>query len=99
LNELAKQPEGVKKMKCSLNVFALMMALFSAFHSASSAKFSLKTINVSVPAVSLLQAPLFIAIDAGAFKKYGTDVCYIVTGRARFRHWLAAPSTSPRLAD
>jgi len=36
-------------MKCSLSVFALMMALFSAFHSASSAEFSLKTINVSVP--------------------------------------------------
>src|SRR5262245_13264830 len=40
----------------------------------------LKTIDVSVPAVSLLQAPLFIAIDAGSFKKYGMDVRYIVTG-------------------
>ena len=45
-----------------------------------SAETSLKIINVAVPAVSLLQAPLFVAIDAGAFKKYGMDVRYIVTG-------------------
>src|SRR5262245_30644778 len=40
----------------------------------------LKTIDVAVPAVSLLQAPLFVAIDAGSFKKYGMEVRYIVTG-------------------
>jgi NitT/TauT family transport system substrate-binding protein len=40
----------------------------------------LKIINVAVPAVSLLQSPLFVAIDAGAFKKYGMEVRYIVTG-------------------
>jgi len=40
----------------------------------------LKTITVAVPAVSLLQAPLFVAIDAGAFKKYGMDVRYVLTG-------------------
>lgn len=56
------------------------MALFPAFHSASSAEISLKTIKVSVSVVSLLPAPMFIAIDAGAFKKYGMDVRYIVTG-------------------
>jgi NitT/TauT family transport system substrate-binding protein len=39
-----------------------------------------KKINVAVPAVSLLQAPLFVAIDAGAFKKYGMEVSYIRTG-------------------
>jgi NitT/TauT family transport system substrate-binding protein len=39
-----------------------------------------KLINVAVPAVSLLQAPLFVAIDAGAFKKYGMEVRYVVTG-------------------
>ena len=33
-----------------------------------------------MPAVSLLQSPLFVAIDAGAFKKYGMEVRYIVTG-------------------
>jgi NitT/TauT family transport system substrate-binding protein len=40
----------------------------------------LKIINVAVPAVSLLQAPLFVALDAGIFKKYGMEVRYIVTG-------------------
>ena len=40
----------------------------------------LKLINVAVPAVSLLQGPLFIAIDAGAFKKHNMEVRYIVTG-------------------
>ena len=45
-----------------------------------SAETPLKTINVAVPAVSLLQAPLFVAIDAGAFKKYGMDVRYVLTG-------------------
>src|SRR5262249_56337170 len=44
------------------------------------AETALKTINVAVPAVSLLQAPLFVAIDAGAFKKYGMDVRYVLTG-------------------
>lgn len=34
---------------------------------------------MSLPAESLLQAPFFIGIDAGAFKKYGTDVRYIAT--------------------
>jgi ABC-type nitrate/sulfonate/bicarbonate transport system substrate-binding protein len=39
-----------------------------------------RTVNVAVPAVSLLQAPLFVAIDSGAFKKHGLEVRYIVTG-------------------
>ena len=47
---------------------------------AISAEMPLKVINVAVPAVSLLQAPLFVAIDAGAFKKYGMEVRYVVTG-------------------
>ena len=67
-------------MKRSLSVWALITALFPAFHSVSPAEIALKTINVSVPAVSLLQAPLFVALDAGAFKKYGMDMRYIVTG-------------------
>jgi NitT/TauT family transport system substrate-binding protein len=45
-----------------------------------SAEMPLKIINVAVPAVSLLQAPLFVAMDAGAFKKYGMDVRYVRTG-------------------
>lgn len=44
------------------------------------AETALKVVNVSVPSVSLLQSPLFIAIDSGAFKKYGMDVRYIVAG-------------------
>jgi NitT/TauT family transport system substrate-binding protein len=47
---------------------------------APSAEMPFKVINVAVPAVSLLQAPLFVAIDAGAFKKYGMEVRYVVTG-------------------
>jgi NitT/TauT family transport system substrate-binding protein len=47
---------------------------------AHSAETTLKVINVAVPAVSLLQSPLFVAIDAGAFKKYGMEVRYVVTG-------------------
>jgi NitT/TauT family transport system substrate-binding protein len=45
-----------------------------------SAETALKIVNVAVPAVSLLQAPLFTALDAGAFKKYGMEVRYVVTG-------------------
>src|ERR671918_3161378 len=44
------------------------------------AEVPLKKITVAVPAISLLQAPLFVAIDAGAFKKYGMDVSYVRTG-------------------
>ena len=56
--------------------FLLLVLLKPAF----SAETQSKIINVAVPAVSLLQAPLFVAIDAGAFKKYGMEVRYIVTG-------------------
>ena len=56
--------------------FLLLVLLKPAF----SAETPSKIINVAVPAVSLLQAPLFVAIDAGAFKKYGMEVRYIVTG-------------------
>src|SRR3989442_7768000 len=44
-----------------------------------SAEVPLKVINVAVPAVSLLHAPLLVAIDAGAFRKYRMAVRYIVT--------------------
>jgi NitT/TauT family transport system substrate-binding protein len=67
-------------MKRSMILFALTIFSLSPPIRVFSAETSLKMINVSVPAVSLLQAPLFIAIDAGAFKKYGMDVRYIVTG-------------------
>jgi len=54
---------------------ALLLEPLSAAYSAEA-----KIINVAVPAVSLLQAPLFVAIDTGAFKKYGMEVRYVVTG-------------------
>ncbi|HET7004796.1 MAG TPA: ABC transporter substrate-binding protein [Candidatus Binatia bacterium] len=44
------------------------------------AESALKLVDVSLPAVSLLQSPLFAAIESGAFKKYGMEVRYIVTG-------------------
>jgi NitT/TauT family transport system substrate-binding protein len=62
-------------LRLSVTVFLLSLATLTF-----SAETSLKIINVAVPAVSLLQAPLFVAIDAGLFKKYGMEVRYIVTG-------------------
>src|SRR4026207_1893199 len=62
------------------SLFSLLAVFLAPATSAFCAEISLKIINVAVPAVSLLQAPLFIAIDAGAFKKYGMEVRYIVTG-------------------
>jgi NitT/TauT family transport system substrate-binding protein len=61
-------------------LIGLVVYLCATLHGAFAAELPLKTINVAVPAVSLLQAPLFIAIDAGAFRKYGMEVRYIVTG-------------------
>ena len=68
-------------MKCRMTLLSLVIfLLYVALTPVFSAETPLKIINVAVPAVSLLQAPLFIAIDAGAFKKYGMEVRYIVTG-------------------
>ena len=61
-------------------LIALIAVLLSPLAPTFGAETPLKTINVAVPAVSLLQAPLFVAIDAGAFKKYGMDVRYVLTG-------------------
>ena len=70
----------MKRKKRWTNLIFLPVLLWLPPNAALAADTSLKTINVSVPAVSLLQAPLFVALDAGAFKKYGMDVRYIVTG-------------------
>ena len=67
-------------MKLSAVIISLMVFLFVPFKAAFPAETPSKIINVAVPAVSLLQAPLFVAIDAGSFKKYGMEVRYIVTG-------------------
>jgi NitT/TauT family transport system substrate-binding protein len=61
-------------------IISLAVLLLSSSAATFSAEAPLKTITVAVPAVSLLQAPLFVAIDAGAFKKYGMDVRYVLTG-------------------
>jgi len=59
---------------------SLIAFLLSPLALTFSAETPPKIINVAVPAVSLLQAPLFVAIDAGSFKKYGMDVRYVLTG-------------------
>jgi ABC-type nitrate/sulfonate/bicarbonate transport system substrate-binding protein len=66
-------------MKRWWNLLSFMLWLIAGSTSLFAAEPS-KIINVAVPAVSLLQAPLFVAIDAGIFKKYGMEVRYIVTG-------------------
>lgn len=67
-------------MKHLTILISLAASLLAPAARTLSAEAPLKIINVAVPAVSLLQSPLFVAIDAGAFKKYGMDVRYIVTG-------------------
>jgi ABC-type nitrate/sulfonate/bicarbonate transport system substrate-binding protein len=61
-------------------LLSLLTVLLSSQSSALAEEGALKVINVAVPAVSLLQAPLFVAMDAGAFKNYGMEVRYIRTG-------------------
>ncbi len=51
-----------------LSVFCL------PFYLAYGAERPLEKINVGVPEVSVQQCPVFIAIDAGVFKRYGMDV-------------------------
>src|ERR1051325_3735015 len=67
-------------MKHSTIIISALILWLCSPPRVSSAEMPVKLINVAVPAVSLLQAPLFVAIDAGAFKKYGMEVRYIVTG-------------------
>src|SRR5690349_22291890 len=67
-------------MKRRTIFISLAIFLLTGLKPAFAADAPAKIINVAVPAVSLLQAPLFVAIDAGAFKKYGMEVRYIVTG-------------------
>ena len=67
----------MKRLALLISFTIILLGPFALSFSAETAP---RIINVSVPAVSLLQAPLFVAIDAGAFKKYGMEVRYIVTG-------------------
>lgn len=52
-------------------LISLAALLLSSSAPTFSAEAQLKVINVAVPAVSLLQAPLFVAIDAGARARRG----------------------------
>lgn len=67
----------MKHLTILIFAFALWLTSLTRTFSADTPS---RVINVAVPAVSLLQAPLFVAIDAGAFKKYGMEVRYVVTG-------------------
>src|SRR5262250_3370178 len=80
-------------MKQWLILISLTAFLLSPLALTFSAETPLKIINVAVPAVSLLQAPLFVAIDAGAFKKYGMDVRYVLTGARTIQALVAALSS------
>ncbi len=47
---------------------------------AQAAESALKIVDVSLPSLSVLQSPLFAAMESGAFKKYGMEARYIVAG-------------------
>src|SRR5689334_10132131 len=67
-------------MKQSTIIISALILWLCSPPRVSCAEIPLRVVNVAVPAVSLLQSPLFVAIDAGAFKKYGMEVRYVVTG-------------------
>src|SRR5438128_12580208 len=79
-NRVVPTGKNERTMKRWMILISLMALLPSLLTPSFSAETPLKTIIVAVPAVSLLQAPLFVAIDAGAFKKYSMDVRYFLTG-------------------
>ena len=61
-----------------LLVTSLAVGLFVSFSARTyGAEVPLEKIKVGVPEVSVLQSPLFVAIDAGAFKRYGMDVSVV----------------------
>jgi NitT/TauT family transport system substrate-binding protein len=78
--EQSIEMEEEQPMKRCLVLICLTTLLLSPSVVTFGAEAPLKKITVAVPAISLLQAPLFVAIDAGAFKKYGMDVTYVRTG-------------------
>jgi len=67
----------MKRWAIIISFAGILLSPPTAIFSAATA---LKIVNVAVPAVSLLQAPLFTALEAGAFKKHGMEVRYVVTG-------------------
>ncbi|MGE5217517.1 MAG: ABC transporter substrate-binding protein [Chloroflexota bacterium] len=67
-------------MKRKMISILQLVLLLAPLSTSTAAESPLKIVNVAVPAVSLLQSPLFVAIEGGAFKKQGMEVRYIVTG-------------------
>ena len=70
----------------------ILLARLPAVYAAETA---LKVVDVSLPAVSLLQSPLFAASGSGAFKKYGMEVRYIVTGARSIQALIGGSSIRP----
>lgn len=65
--------EGSMKRRFLISLVSVVLIVFS-LTLAYGAERPLEKIHVGVPEVSVMQSPLFVAIDAGAFKRYGMDV-------------------------
>ena len=73
---------------------SLVVGLFGLFSARTyGAEGPLEKILVGVPEVSALQSPLFVAIEAGAFKKYGMEVSVVRLPGAQAIQALVAGST------
>lgn len=77
-------------------IFILALALWLTSTEIYSAEMPVKVINVAVPAVSLLQAPLFVAVDAGAFKNTAWTCGISSPARELFRRWSVARYNLPK---
>ncbi len=65
-------------MKISALAIFLVVISFAAPLAPISRAETIEKIKVGVPAFSLLQAPLYLAIESGAFQKYGMDVSIVL---------------------
>jgi len=63
-----------------LLILVIAVNLLTPLSRTHGAEPGLKVVDVSLPSVSLLQSPLFAAMESGAFRKYGMEVRYIVAG-------------------
>lgn len=79
-------------MKWRTVIISLIACFLFSLAPASGAETALKKIYVGVPAMSLLQSPLFVAVDAGAFKKYGMDVTVVLLTGPRLIQGLVSDS-------
>jgi ABC-type nitrate/sulfonate/bicarbonate transport system substrate-binding protein len=75
-------------------VTSLVVGFFASFSARLyGAEVPLEKILVGVPEVSVTQSPLFVAIDAGAFKKYGMEVSVVRLPGAQAIQALVAGAT------